>query len=193
MPFLLAAAPAAAAAGGAAATGAAAAGTAAAAGAATAAGTAASAGAAASLGSSLATWGGYAATALSVLSPVLSGMSDRSAASQNASSARTEAAYARMSAQAEADRTRRINDATQAKFRAQAGHQGTLFEGSPMLAYLENAKQSELEAQDALYAGTLRSSALKQQASAYKQKGNAALIAGLTKGAFSLGSSLMKG
>ena len=123
---------------------------------------------------------------------LLSGIGGMQAGNANAAIAKAEGNQALAAGRAEANRIRARNAATQSTFMAGAGAQGTTFEGSPMLAYLENAKQGELEAQDALYSGRIKASSLKMQADIYKRQGTSSLIGGLAKGLGSLGSTLLK-
>jgi len=75
--------------------------------------------------------------------------------------------------------------------RAQAGAQGTTFEGSPMASYLESAKQAELQAQDILYGGTLKKQQASFQAQLYRRSGMMGLLTGIAGAAGALGSTLI--
>lgn len=123
---------------------------------------------------------------------LLGGVAQFQAGRQNAAYSEADAKQAKLTAAAEASRQRRIVNAQLAEFRAGVGAQGTTFEGSPMLAYLENVKHGELEVQDKLYAGKLKSRSLKEQADIYRRQGTMGLLAGGAQAAGTLGSTLLR-
>lgn len=100
-------------------------------------------------------WLSILGTAFSVLQSISQSRSE----AYNAEVAKVEGKQAMVNAEADADRQRRLNAVQQSEAIATAGAQGTKLEGSPMLAFLENATQGELKAQDLLFQGQLRKSA----------------------------------
>lgn len=121
---------------------------------------------------------GLVMTAVSAAMSVVGGIQSSQAQKQNKLNAQGDAEQAMVTGQAEADRTRRINQARQAELIAQTGASGTMMTGSPMEVYLENAKQASLEEQDPIYGANLRSKSLKQQASIYGRQATNALFEG---------------
>lgn len=137
----------------------------------------------------------YAMAAIAAATAVAGGVAASKAATQNKLNAESEAEQALLTGQAEADRTRRENNQRLSIIRAELGAQGTSFEGSPMLAYLDNVKNAELQAQDALYAGQIGSRSKRMEAGIHKREAAGALLAGGARaaGSFaSLGSTLLK-
>lgn len=123
------------------------------------------------------------AMGISAVSSVLGGVSALQAGRQSAYNAEAEGRQAQLTAAAEATRQRRINEAQHGAFRAAVGASGSTFEGSPMMAYLENVKQGELNAQDHLYAGQLKRRSYNMQADLYRREGKNALYSGVLGGA----------
>jgi hypothetical protein len=123
---------------------------------------------------------------------VLQGVAGLQAGRQSAAYAEADAEQAKLTAAAEATRQRRITAAQLGEYRAQVGAQGTTFEGSPMLAYLENVKEGEMQALDKLYAGQLKSRSLKEEANIYRRRGTLDLLGGVAQGAGTLGSTLLR-
>lgn len=122
---------------------------------------------------------------------VMQGVAGMRANQQNAANASAEAGQELLTSKAEADRIRRQNAFTLSEFRAGVGAQGTTFEGSPMMAYLENVKQGELEVQDALFGGKIRSRSRRMEADIFSKQAPWALIGGVTQGV-GLASSLLR-
>ena len=122
---------------------------------------------------------------------LLGGVSALTTARGQAAAATQEGRQAMAVATEEAARSRYQSRFQLGAIRAEAGAQGTTFEGSPMASYLESAKQAELQAQDILYGGTLRKQQAGYQAQLYRRQGMFGLLSGVTGAAGSLGSSLI--
>jgi len=143
--------------------------------------------AAAGTAATAATYANYASSAFSVLQ----GLSGSAANRSNAGAALYEGRQAMATAEAEANRERRLNQARLGSIRAAAGAQGTTFEGSPMLAYLDSVKNAALNEQDILYGGQLKQASKKIEADVYKRQAGGSLLAGVAGGLKSLGSTLI--
>lgn len=134
----------------------------------------------------------YALAAVAAAGAVAQGVASSKAEKQNAFNAETEAEQSRLTAGAEADRAKRENQLRLGQIRTQFGSQGTTFEGSPMLAYLENVKNAELEQQDIKYSGQLKSRSKLMEAAIYKRRSDMELFGGGVRAATTLGSSLAR-
>jgi len=75
---------------------------------------------------------------------------------------------------------------------ATAGAQGTTFEGSPMLSYLESVKEAELEALQARHTGNLKATGLKAEARLHRMGAISTGAGGLAKLAAGLSSTLLR-
>lgn len=122
------------------------------------------------------TWMAYV---MQAAGKITEGVAGFQAERQNAAYASADARQAKLTAAAEASRERYKTEAALGEYRAAVGAQGTAFEGSPMLAYLENVKQGELMALDKIYEGKLKSRAFKIQRDIHLRKGWSTLIGGL--------------
>lgn len=122
---------------------------------------------------------------------LLGGVSKLTTGIGQAQAATLEGQQAMQVATEEAARSRYQSRFQLGAIRAQAGAQGTTFEGSPMASYLESAKQAELQAQDILYGGTLKKQQKTFEAELYRRGGYAGLLTGVAGAAGSLGSSLI--
>lgn len=127
---------------------------------------------------------------LSVASTFAQGLSSMMAGNQNSAFAKAESEQERMVARQASARLRQQNNYKLSEFRAGVGAQGTTFEGSPMLAYLENVKQSELEVQDVLKGGRLRARSKLFEADMSRAAGISSAIGSAGRG-FGLASSLL--
>ena len=121
----------------------------------------------------------------------MQGLAGFSASKQNAANASAEAGQEMLAARGEAANLRRQNEYKLSEYRAGVGAQGTTFEGSPMMAYLENVKQGELEVQNALFGGKLRARSKNMEADMYSAQAWSSLIGGFGQGA-GLGSTLLR-
>lgn len=130
---------------------------------------------------------GMAFSALSGVFSVVQGISGMNTEKQNALNNKADAKLAETQGQNEATRQRNITRAQQSELLANTGASGTLATGSPMEAYLANAKQGEMEAQDKIYAGNLKSRSLKAAAKINSRQATSQLIGGLGAGAATLG------
>lgn len=117
---------------------------------------------------------------IAAVSNIFQGIAGYQANRQNAAYAEAEAKQAKLTAAAEAARTRRQVAAQQGEFVAGVGAQGTTFEGSPMEAYINNAIQGELMAQDKIYEGKLKERAFKMQRDMYKRQAFYSLFSAVT-------------
>jgi len=136
----------------------------------------------------------FMAAALPFLSAgfsILQGVAGMRANQQNARFAESEADSAIAASKEDAQRQRQINIAKLGEFRAQAGAQGSTFEGSPMLVYLNNVKNAALDEQDLLYKGKLQAFGKRQEAKIYDQQAGSSLFGGIAGAAGSLGSTLL--
>lgn len=123
----------------------------------------------------------YAAQALPWISAafsVVQGVQGMRAEKQNQAFAMMEGRQQIAGSEEEAARQRNINRMRQGQAVAAAGAQGTTFEGSPMLLFLENIKQGELEAQDLLYGGRLKKQASDVSARAAAGRAGSNLLGG---------------
>jgi hypothetical protein len=122
---------------------------------------------------------------------LLRGVSALTTGQGQAAAATQEGRQAMRVATEEAGRSRYQSRFQLGAIRAQAGAQGTTFEGSPMASYLESAKQAELQAQDILYGGQLKKQQAGFQAQLYRRQGIFGLLGGVAGAAGSLGSTLI--
>lgn len=121
----------------------------------------------------------WAAFVIQAVGSIMKGVSEMQANRQNAAFATAEGKQAVVTGEAEASRVRRQVAATQGQLRAQAGAQGTTFQGSPMEVYINNALEGEIQARDKIYEGKLIQRSKQYQANLYKRQAGAALMGGL--------------
>ena len=117
---------------------------------------------------------------------LIQGIAGYSSAKENEKRAKAEGRAAIATGEAEKARQQRINLAKEASFEAGVSTQGTTFEGSPMLAYLENVKQGALEAQDFSYRGQLTNYYKGFEARDYNSRAWASLLGGAAGAASAL-------
>jgi len=133
------------------------------------------------------------AAAVMVVGSILKGVGEMQANKQNALNAKAEGESAMKSAEAEQSRQHTINQAKLGEMRADAGAQGSTFEGSPMLAYLDSVKNAALGEQDILYRGQVAKFGKKMEAGMYSRQASSALFSGIMGGASSAASAYAGG
>lgn len=117
---------------------------------------------------------------------VLQGISGYRTGKENERRSKEEGKAAIVAGEADKARQQRINLAHEATFEAGLSTQGSTFQGSPMLAYLENVKQGALQAEDFNYQGQLKNYYKKVQAADYGSQATSSLFGGFGKAASQL-------
>ncbi len=117
-----------------------------------------------------------------IVGSVIGAAGSISAANAEKTAAQQNAASARMQAQEDARRAKRQSDALIGRQRAVTGVSGTTLEGSPLLIVQDSAREAEIEMRHILAGGAAR-------ARAYQQAGRAAAQAGF----IDAGSTLLSG
>jgi hypothetical protein len=124
---------------------------------------------------------------------VMQGVAQMQAQKQNALNTKAEGEAAMNTANAEAGRQKRIDDAKLGQMRADIGAQGSEFEGSPMLAYLDSVKNAALGQEDLRYKGQLGQFEKGMEAKNYERAASSALWGGVMNGVSKLVGGYMGG
>ena len=125
---------------------------------------------------------GAAAPAIAIAGSVVSAAGSIAAGNAQKKAATQNAALARMQAEEDARRSRRLSDALMGRQRAAVASSGTTMEGSPLLIVQDTAAEAETEIRHILRGGAAR-------ANAYLEAGSAAAQAGF----IGAGSTLLSG